>query len=238
MSFEGVIPIVKARGPRRIRKEVSMGMKIANYYEFNADSTPSHKKKEEVMNERITNYRVVMDAIDFAVKAHEGQVRKGTDLPYVTHPIAVGTILAGFGCSADLVVAGILHDCIEDADVTFDDIAKRFNYVVAEIVRNCSEPDKKAPWRTRKEHTIAHLKSTDDDACIVACADKLNNLLSNIRDYKVLGEALWDRFRAGKKEQIWYYSSLGQSFEGREMQHLIYKDYSACLSEFLQLIKG
>jgi (p)ppGpp synthase/HD superfamily hydrolase len=51
-------------------------------------------------------------AIGVALKAHQNQFRKGTDIPYITHPLAVGIILAKAGCSDDVIAAGILHDTV------------------------------------------------------------------------------------------------------------------------------
>lgn len=189
------------------------------------------------MNAKINEYKMVINAIEFATERHGKQVRKGTKIPYVTHPVAVGMILAGLGCSQDLIVAGILHDCIEDAGVTFEEIASEFNAAVANIVRNCSEPDRQASWRTRKEQTLAHLKVVEDNACIVSCTDKLHNLLSIIRDYEVCGEELWTRFNASKEDEVWYYSSLGEVFASRSKTHVVYGDYEVCLDTFLKLVK-
>jgi hypothetical protein len=175
-------------------------------------------------------------AVIFATLAHEGQFRKGTQIPYVTHPISTGMILARAGCSDDLIIAGILHDCIEDTDVTFEQLADEFDFKVATIVRDCSEKDKKATWIQRKKQTIRHLKTVSDDACLVSCADKTHNLLSVIQDFRGIGDALWDRFNATKEAQLWYYKSLGGVFSARGKQHQIYKEFLNLLAIFLALV--
>jgi hypothetical protein len=195
------------------------------------------KMNEQQQMKKVESYRRIIDAIEFATEAHGQQVRKGTKIPYVTHPTGAGMILARFGCSTDQIVAGILHDCIEDPEVPFEEIQKRFGSAVAEIVRDCSEPDKKASWLDRKKHTIERLKTVSDDACIVSCADKLHNLLSMIKDYEVLGEQLWAKFNASKKDQVWYYSWLGSSFQRRADQRPIYRDYQDCLAVFKKLVE-
>lgn len=84
--------------------------------------------------------------------------RKGTDIPYISHPCAVGMILQKAGCSEEVVIAGILHDTLEDTETTERDLLDRFGPVVLEIVKGCSEPDKGASWEERKQHTLDELK--------------------------------------------------------------------------------
>src|SRR5690242_18855975 len=93
------------------------------------------------------------DALEFAVKAHARvqQERKGTDFPYVAHPIRVAEILDRFGLDDDVIVAGFLHDTIEDAGITAKEIGERFDSPVADLVVAASEPDKSLPWKQRKE---------------------------------------------------------------------------------------
>ena len=92
-------------------------------------------------------------AIEVAMKAHHKQLRKGTSIPYVTHPLAVGIMLAKIGCSDEVIVAGILHDTVEDTDITLDYIRDTFGNQVVKIVEGASEPEKTLPWKDRKKHT-------------------------------------------------------------------------------------
>ncbi|EOD01815.1 HD domain-containing protein [Caldisalinibacter kiritimatiensis] len=147
-------------------------------------------------------------AIEVAAKAHKGQTRKGTDIPYITHPYTVGMMLLQEGCSEELVIAGILHDTVEDTYITLDYIREMFGKKVADIVEGCSEPDKSLPWEDRKEHTIEYLKTAPLDIRIVTLADKLHNIRSTIKEYEKVGEEVWNRFRRGKEKQSWYYYGL------------------------------
>jgi (p)ppGpp synthase/HD superfamily hydrolase len=157
-----------------------------------------------------------MNTIDFALevaaKAHREQVRKDTDIPYITHPVSVGMTLQKHGYSEDLVIAGILHDTIEDTPININYIKKNFGEHVASIVKGCSEPDKRLPWEERKEHTIGHLKAASFEVKIVSCADKLHNIKSIARDYRKIADKVWDRFNRGREEQKWYYRNLVESF--------------------------
>src|SRR3954452_3839654 len=100
-----------------------------------------------------------VSALDFAARAHgaTSQERKGTDFPYVSHPIRVAEILSRFDYPDDVVVAGFLHDTIEDAGITADELGRRFGERVALLVVAASEPNKELEWKPRKEHTLAAL---------------------------------------------------------------------------------
>jgi (p)ppGpp synthase/HD superfamily hydrolase len=153
-------------------------------------------------------------AIEFAAKAHQNQRRKGTDIPYISHPYGVGMILLKAGCTEEVVVAGLLHDTLEDTVTTEQDLQKHFGQKVLEIVKGCSEPDKGASWEERKTHTLEELKLASLPVRQVVCADKLHNLRSIKRDLELIGEKAWDRFKRGRISQRWYYTgivdSLGQ----------------------------
>ncbi|WP_316568784.1 HD domain-containing protein [Neobacillus sp. YIM B06451] len=152
--------------------------------------------------------QLIDKALRFAAEAHEGQYRKGTKTPYITHPVAVGMLLLKHGYSEELVAAGILHDTVEDTDATLEDIETRFGRNVAEVVAGCSEPDKTLSWEERKEHTIELLKTTSNEIRAVACADKLHNISSILDDVEQGGDEVWSRFNRGRDKQEWYYRSL------------------------------
>jgi (p)ppGpp synthase/HD superfamily hydrolase len=153
----------------------------------------------------------VEKALQFACKAHVDQFRKHTDIPYISHPVAVGMILMKAGYSDDLIVAGLLHDTVEDTEITLEDIQREFGAKIAEMVAGCSEPDKSLSWIERKEHTLEFLKSASEDIRAVACADKLHNIRSIIKNFEELGDEVWTRFNAGKEQQKWYYTNIVKS---------------------------
>lgn len=150
----------------------------------------------------------IQRALEFAALAHRRQVRKDTEIPYIIHPVAVAWHLQAAGCEEELVVAGLLHDVTEDAQVTPEALRELFGNRVASIVASCSEPDKSLPWVQRKEHTIRQLLTGDDDCRAVAAADKLHNAQSMLADFRVAGHALWSRFKQGYHHQAWYYGSV------------------------------
>ncbi|MCC3358529.1 HD domain-containing protein [Bacillus sp. REN16] len=154
---------------------------------------------------------MIEKAIIVASKAHDGQYRKLTNIPYITHPLGVGLLLIKINAREELVVAGILHDTVEDTEITLEDIKNGFSEEVAELVEGCSEPDKSLPWEARKEHTISFLRTASEDTRTVVCADKLHNIRSIIRDYRDQGEQVWRRFSRGKEKQEWYYRNVTDS---------------------------
>ncbi|WP_042460246.1 HD domain-containing protein [Neobacillus dielmonensis] len=156
---------------------------------------------------------VIDKALQFAAKAHAGQCRKGTDIPYISHPAAVAMILLKAGYSDAIVAAGILHDTVEDTEITLGDINCEFGPEIAAIVEGCSEPDKSLSWEQRKLHTIEFLKRASNDIKAVACADKLHNVRSILADYQQEGEEVWTRFKRGKDKQKWYYFNIVNSLQ-------------------------
>jgi (p)ppGpp synthase/HD superfamily hydrolase len=147
-------------------------------------------------------------AIKFAARAHQGQFRKGSDVPYISHPFAVALILQEAGASPEQVMAGILHDVIEDTDCTAKELETHFGKKVAELVHSCSEYDPKAPWELRKKRTHEFLKTASSEIHLIVCADKLHNLRSIVEDQALIGEEVWKKFGRGRESQAWYYRNL------------------------------
>jgi (p)ppGpp synthase/HD superfamily hydrolase len=151
---------------------------------------------------------MIFKAIEFAAKAHAGQYRKGTKIPYIVHPLSVAKILIEHGCPEHIVIAGILHDTIEDTSATLDQIREIFGPAVTDLVETASEPDKSDTWENRKEHTIEHLKTLPHAAVILALADKLDNIRAIRDDLERNSEGLWDRFNRPREQQKLYYENL------------------------------
>lgn len=179
----------------------------------------------------------VMDKLDLAVEmsvtAHRGQKRKGTAIPYITHPVAVGLSLARLGCRRDLIIAGLLHDAVEDTPLTRGEIEDCFGARVAAIVRGCSE-NKTKPWRKRKAEMVSYLAAAPLDILTVSLADKVHNLKTMVRDRAAGDEGFWDRFNRGRGDQKWYYGELDKVFASRlesaAVNHL-YGEFSAAFRQ-------
>ena len=158
---------------------------------------------------------LVSDAIAFAVKAHDGMRRKKSDAPYILHPMEAAVIVGTMTDSQEVIASAILHDVVEDTDTTIEEIEARFGKRVKELVSSETE-DKRADlppedtWRIRKEESLNALASTDDlDVLKLWLGDKLSNMRSIYRDWKVEGDGMWQRFnQKDTKEQAWYYLSI------------------------------
>jgi (p)ppGpp synthase/HD superfamily hydrolase len=160
------------------------------------------------------------DALAFAARAHAAvnQARKGSDFPYVVHPIRVAQILDRVGAEDDVVVAGFLHDTIEDTLVTAAELTAVFGARVAALVEAASEPDKTLPWKARKQHTLDHLEhETDPGILALIAADKLDNARSIAVDIRERGkDAAWARFNAPPSEQRWYYEGIARILTAKD----------------------
>lgn len=171
-------------------------------------------------------------AIEFAVQAHAGQFRKGTSVPYIVHPFAVGRILAVAGCAREIVIAGFLHDTVEDTAVTPDEIRAIFGERVADLVSAVTESDRSAPWRERKQATLDKLQTADDDELELALADKIDNIRSIRNFLQRDGEQIWERFNRPRADQAWYFRSLASCFQ----EHIRRAPALDLLPEFVQLV--
>lgn len=150
-------------------------------------------------------------AIYFATKAHTGQKRKTEqDVDMIFHPFTVGMILQRAGAKTECVIAGILHDVVEDTKYTLEDIKEQFGTQVANIVDEVSE-NKSLPWKERKIETINKIKTASMDGKLVECADKISNLESLYNLYQEEGEEVWKSFNKPKEEQKWYYTNMYQA---------------------------
>ena len=166
-------------------------------------------------------------ALQLAIEAHAGQVRKGTEnaaglaLPYITHPVAVAALVQRYGGTEDQVVAALLHDVLEDGGPQWvRPIREAFGAEVLELVEFCTDglPDetgRKPPWRERKEAYLAHLREAEGPGLLVSASDKLANLQAILLDLTEVGEAVWARFTGKKAGTLWYYSALVEAFAGR-----------------------
>ncbi len=170
--------------------------------------------------------------MEFAKKAHEGQLRKGTSIPYIVHPMEVGDIVLQLTDDEDVICAAYLHDTIEDCeDVTRELLEEVFGKRIADIVDQESE-DKSQTWLVRKQTTIRRLNEASWEVQIVALGDKLSNMRDIARDYPVEGEEFWKRFSMGDKGVIgWYYKGVRDSLRESMGDTPQYEEYCRLIRE-------
>lgn len=154
------------------------------------------------------NLELIDYAIYFATKAHNGQKRKTEkDVDMIFHPFTVGMILQRANAKTNCVIAGILHDVVEDTKYTLEDIQKEFGKEISKIVEEVSE-NKQLPWKERKAEAIDKIKTASIEGKLVECADKISNLECLYALYMEQGENVWDSFNKPKEEQKWYYTNM------------------------------
>jgi (p)ppGpp synthase/HD superfamily hydrolase len=149
-------------------------------------------------------------AIALALRAHAGQVRKGDgQLPYVVHPVTVALILSRYTADEDTIIAGLLHDTLEDTTVTEDELGREFGAKVRDLVADVSEsPLPGLSWETRKTRYLRHLQTASRGALLIAGADKIANLVSMIAAHSTEGDALWERFHAPPAHKLAFYAQV------------------------------
>ena len=161
-----------------------------------------YKEQNELLNK----------AIIYAVEKHAGQLRRGTQIPYIVHPMEVLALLNEMRADMTVIIAGVLHDTVEDTSATIDDIIREFGEDVAELVGNHTE-DKSKTWFQRKSQGLRELAEGSFDLKCLVLADKLSNVRNMYRDYMIEGDEYWDRFNAPFEKQAWYYNSAVKAME-------------------------
>ena len=158
---------------------------------------------------------MVEKAMIFASKAHEGMFRKGTNIPYIVHPMEAGAIAASITSDEEVISAAILHDTLEDTSITEEDIEREFGKEVLRLIQSDSEDKREdlppeETWKIRKQETIDYLKNkADKKEKIIAISDKLSNIRAIYRDQEKIGDEFWNRFnQKDKNEHAWYYGSF------------------------------
>ena len=169
-------------------------------------------------------------ALAFATRLHAPQTRKETDIPYISHLIAVAGLVLENGGDRDQAIAALLHDAIEDRGVDYPggvpalrrDIEAEFGSTVLRIVEGCTDAETlpKPPWEERKRRYVAHLEHAPPEVLLVSCADKLHNARAIVADLRVMGPALFERFNGKRDGTLWYYEKLVAVFERRGPEHL------------------
>ncbi len=171
-----------------------------------------------------------------AAAAHSGMTRKGTGIPYLSHPVEAASIIAEMTDDQELIAAAVLHDVVEDTDMTAQEVEEMFgtrvaHYVACETENKRRDLPPESTWKLRKQETITFLKEkADRNARMLALADKLSNLRSIERDVNSIGDKIWQRFNQKDKAMHgWFYRQTAEAL--REL-----KDYPAW-QEYDRLIR-
>lgn len=171
-------------------------------------------------------------AVVFATEAHRGTERRGKGYPYIIHAMEAASIVATVTNDQEMLAAAILHDTVEDTDVTIEQIRDEFGERVATLVHHETTPlDPELTWREKKEAQVKQLASAPLDSKVVALGDKLSNMRGIALDYREIGDKVWSRFHApnGKPDVEWYYRSLAEAL--RELSQ------TSAYQEFVELFE-
>ena len=160
---------------------------------------------------------LVSEAVVFAVNVHDGMRRKNSKSPYVLHPLEAAVIVGTMSDDQDLIAAAVLHDVVEDAGISMDEVEARFGKRVRQLVE-CETENKREElppedtWQIRKKESLQVLRNAEDPAVLMVwLGDKLANICAIYRDWKVEGDAMWQRFhQPDPTVQAWYYTTIAE----------------------------
>ncbi len=179
-------------------------------------------------------------ALALAARAHQGQVRKAGGDPYIVHVVHVSVLLLRHGFSEDVVLAGLLHDVVEDQDVPLADIEARFGPAVAEMVDALTERkregDEERPWEIRKQEALGKLRRASPETAAVKAADVVHNAHSMALALRREGPAIWHRFSRGPEETLWYYRSVAQIVRERLGEHPLAQELEGAIEHLERVI--
>jgi (p)ppGpp synthase/HD superfamily hydrolase len=178
------------------------------------------------------------EALVLASSLHRTQVRKASGVPYVSHLLAVASLVLDEGGSEDMAIAALLHDAAEDqgGEATLAGIAAAFGEDVERWVRQSSDTFElpKPEWETRKQHHLSMIPMADPEARLIMLADKVHNARSILADYSRVGKEVWRRFSVPRERTVWYYESLLEVFE-RTLSPVLYDALNDCVGRMKEL---
>ena len=158
-------------------------------------------------------------AFRYAAEKHAGQTRKQTAVPYLSHLMAVASLVLEAGGDEDMAIAALLHDVVEDCGgmPRLREVRKQFGPRVAKIVEGCTDSfvEPKLEWMERKKGYLREVKHADAETRLVSAADKLHNVRTILTDYRQDGESIWTRFSGKKDGTLWYYRALSDEYRRR-----------------------
>ncbi len=175
-------------------------------------------------------------ALVFANRLHRKQIRKGSNVPYISHLLSVAALVLEDGGNEDEAIAALLHDAVEDqgGQATREAIFDMFGKEVVEIVDGCTDADTipKPPWQERKQQYIEKLHHASASVRRVALADKLHNARSILSDLSREGEATWEKFKGGKEGTLWYYQTILQVFSETNTDSWLVRELNRIVNQF------
>jgi (p)ppGpp synthase/HD superfamily hydrolase len=166
-------------------------------------------------------------AFRYAAEKHAGQTRKQTAVPYLSHLMAVASLVLEAGGGEDMTIAALLHDVVEDCGgmARLREVRKQFGPRVAKMVEGCTDSYviPKPEWLQRKKDYLRELKHADSETRLVSASDKLHNVRTILADYRVQGENVWKRFTGKREGTLWYYRALSDEYQRRSPNRITHE---------------
>ncbi len=190
----------------------------------------------------------IEQAIVRAAVLHQGQQRKVNGVPYIIHPYSVAFLLAHFVDDEDVIIAGLLHDTLEDVPsytsvMLREEFGERVCRIVEEVTEDFTQAEKENHairgngWRSRKEKYLENLANDGEEALLIATADKIHNMQGVINEYHIHGEAVWEKFKRSVENLIWFYTEAARVISAR-LKHPLVDEMNRVLSELQTLSKS
>jgi len=184
-------------------------------------------------------------AFNFSVQAHHDQFRKISGEPYIVHPIAVAEHIATYDVSEDHICTALLHDVLEDTQVSPGEIEKEFGTVVLQMISSLTgrsivdmtKKEKQETWDERKKEYLKHLEQDKIDykTLLICCADKIHNLTTLTQDLQAHEPSIWQELNAPAEKQLWYYQQILAILKKR-LNHPIVDELTMLVEIFESLI--
>ena len=181
----------------------------------------------------MTGGALIEKALALALRAHEGQMRKDAPTPYLVHPVRVAILLARYGFPDEVVAAGLVHDVVEDTDVSLEEIRQELGEQVAALVAPVTHDDT-LPWEEKKKAYIESVRAASEGAKAVATADKIANAESLLAAHAREGSAVWGYFNAGKEKKLWFEASMLAMLQ-ESWPHPLVEAYAVMVEELKKL---
>jgi len=177
-------------------------------------------------------------ALGYALRAHSGHTRKGTDVPYFAHLAGVMSLVLEAGGDEEQAVAALLHDVVEDrgGPERLEEIRQRFGERVARIVAGCTQGtgEGKDAWDERRSRYVESVPEKDEDVLLVSAADKLHNARAMLRDVRRIGDELFERFGAPKEDVLDYYRGLRDAFRASPLEGWMVDELARTVDDLLE----
>lgn len=186
---------------------------------------------------------LLYSALELTFKLHGHDTRKENNIPYMAHLLSVCALVQLDGGSEEEAIAAMLHDALEDKpeEISREQIRQQFGEKVLNIIEISGDTPRdyaggpKPPWKERKEAYIAHIFKTDPSLLRVTVADKVDNARAILADHQQLVDEVWERFNAGKKEQLWYYESCVNAYDATGFKGPLLEELRKLVNQLLEL---